>query len=377
MPRLIFATILFLLSLLIFFRAPAKFLWYVSILVTEFSVPFIMLTLVFILCKFGSATYNLLTTIVGLAAMTIFTLPLIQAWRISNKIGQEFNSAFKINNTKNLTAPFRLINIVTGINAKKLPYKTFEYDEIHGLTLDLYQSKAIGKKPCVIVIHGGSWAGGDSQQLPGLNSKLADAGYVVASINYRLAPSYTYPAPLQDVQKCISYLTNNSATFSIDTNNLVLLGRSAGGQIALSAAYTLNDTRIKGVICFYGPADMIWGYQNPTNPLVLDSRKVMKDYLGGTLSEVPEQYRHSSATETITKQAPLTLLLYGQNDPLVSPGHSTRLSAKLKAQGILFFELYLPWATHGFDYTLNGPGGQLSTWTVKRFLEVVSNKKDN
>ena len=102
----------------------------------------------------------------------------------------------------------------------------------------------------------------------------------------------------------------------------------------------------------------------------------MKDYLGGTLSEVPGQYIRSSATETVTDESPPTLLLYGKNDPLVSPGHGTRLSAKLKAQGIPFFELYLPWATHGFDYTLNGPGGQLSTWAVKRFLQVVTREEN-
>ncbi len=375
MARLILVTILFLLSLLVFFRAPTNFLWYVSILVTEFSALFIMLTLVFIFWKFGGATYNVAATLIGIAAIALFLLPYIQAYRISQKLDHEFSAAFSTNSTDNNEAPFQLLKIATGINAKKLPYETLVYDEAHGLTLDLYKGSATGKRPCIIVIHGGSWAGGDSKQLPELNSELAKGGYIVASINYRLAPASTYPAPLQDLQKCIRYLRTNAAGFYIDTNNIVLLGRSAGGQIALSAAYTLKDPGIKGVICFYGPADMVWGYQNPTNPLVLDSRKIMKDYLGGTLNEVPAQYRHSSATETVTKQTPPTLLLYGENDPLVSPRHGTRLSAKLRAQNIALFELYLPWATHGFDYTLYGPGGQLSTWTVKRFLEVVVSRK--
>jgi acetyl esterase/lipase len=140
----------------------------------------------------------------------------------------------------------------------------------------------------------------------------------------------------------------------------------------MAAGYTAYDPRIKGVISFYGPSDMIWGYENPTSPLVLDSRKVMKDYLGGSLAEVPELYRHSSATETVTDQTPPTLLIYGKNDPLVSHLHATRLSKKLKMHRIPFFELYLPWATHGFDYTLYGPGGQISTWTVKQFLRGVT-----
>ena len=69
-------------------------------------------------------------------------------------------------------------------------------------------------------------------------------------------------------------------------------------------------------------------------------------------------------------------MIYAENDPLVSPRHGTRLSQKLKPLNIPFFELYLPWATHGFDYTLNGPGGQLSTWTVKRFLEAILNREN-
>ena len=158
---------------------------------------------------------------------------------------------------------------------------------------------------------------------------------------------------------------------SIDTNNFVLLGRSAGGQIVLSAGNILNDPSIKGVINFYGPADMVWGYANPTNPLVLNSCEVMENYLGGTYDHVPQQYINSSATETASAKSPPTLSIYGKNDPLVSYEHGERLSRKSQSAGVQHFELYLPWATHAFDYTLNGPGGQLSTYAVDRFLELV------
>ena len=149
------------------------------------------------------------------------------------------------------------------------------------------------------------------------------------------------------------------------------MGRSAGAQIALSAAYTLNNPAIKGVISFYGPADMVWGYAHPTNPLVLNSRQVMEDYLGGTDQKVPLQYVISSATKTVTTHSVPTLLLQGKNDPLVAYEHSIRLNAKLAMLNIPHYTLYLPWATHGFDWTLNGPGGQLSTWSIKAFLQKV------
>ena len=218
-------------------------------------------------------------------------------------------------------------------------------------------------------MHGGSWAGGDSQQLPELNSELARAGYHVASINYRLAPQHLFPAPIEDLQASLSFLRSKSEELQIDTSNFVLLGRSAGGQIVLTAAYTLKDPSIKGVISFYGPADMVWGYQNPTNPLVLNSGKVMADYLGGIYEKVPAQYVNGSATETWQIHPVPSLLIHGKHDPLVSHIHAERLGTKLT--GINHYELYLPWATHGFDWTLNGPGGQLSTFAVMQFLNGI------
>jgi acetyl esterase/lipase len=265
--------------------------------------------------------------------------------------------------------------VITGINSKQISYKTFTYDAANGLTLDFYPAPTQGKKPCVIVVHGGSWAGGDSRQLPELNSELAKAGYHVASINYRLAPQYKFPAPIEDLKVALNYLQSQASILLIDTNNFVLLGRSAGGQIVLSAAYMLNDPAIKGVISFYGPADMVWGYANPTNPLVLNSRKVMENYLGGTYTQIPQQYVNSSATETVTSRAIPVLLIYGENDPLVSHLHGIRLGRKLDSLGVKHYNLYLPWATHGFDWTLNGPGGQLGTWCVMRFLENVAFKE--
>ena len=136
----------------------------------------------------------------------------------------------------------------------------------------------------------------------------------------------------------------------------------------LAAAYVLRERGVKGVIDFYGPADMTWGYNHPANPLVLNTHKLMVDYLGGTPAQVPEQYRASSGIAFVNKSAVPTLIIHGRNDPLVDYEHAVKLDSALSTNGVKHFFLSLPWATHGFDYTLNGPGGQLSTYAVKRFL---------
>ena len=97
----------------------------------------------------------------------------------------------------------------------------------------------------------------------------------------------------------------------------------------------------------------------------------MEDYLGGTYSQVPENYRQSSPIEFASVSSPPTLLLHGGNDVLVAFEHSRRLNNKLHQLGVRHYLLALPWATHGFDYNLNGPGGQLSTNLVERFLASV------
>lgn len=229
-----------------------------------------------------------------------------------------------------------------------------------------------GGVPCVIVIHGGSWSSGDSKQLPELNSYLAAKGYNVAAINYRMAPKYQTPAPVEDVKQALDYLTKHSEELHIDTNNIVLLGRSAGAQIALLAAYRLHDKRVKGVIDFYGPADMVWGYSIPSNPLIMDSRKVMENYIGGSYKQVPDKYVACSPIEFADDKAIPTLIIHGDNDVLVSPEHSRRLNLKLQQHNIRHYWLKLPWATHGFDYNLNGPGGQLSTFAVETFLNTIT-----
>ena len=371
MVRLFLVGILFLFSFLILFRAPTNLLWYVSILVTEFCWIFLVLACILLFWKFGDVRYHLTATLLAVITLVMYLLPLIQAFRTGKAVRKEFEMAFGGNQIVNGEQPFTPLKILSGIGAKKVSYQSYIYSPVQELSLHFYPSVVGGKRPCIVVIHGGSWAAGDNLQLPELNSELAKSGYHVASINYRLAPKHHYPAPLEDVRTALDFLCAQADNLKIDTTAFTLLGRSAGGQIALSTAYTVKDARVKAVISFYGPTDMVWGYENPTSPLVLDSRKVMEDYLGGTLQQVPDQYKHSSATETVTSYTPPTLLIYGENDPLVSPRHGNRLTKKLDEKGVKYFTLYLPWATHGFDYTLNGPGGQLSTWTVKQFLAAV------
>src|SRR5262249_11884419 len=129
---------------------------------------------------------------------------------------------------------------------------------------------------------------------------------------------------------------------------------------------------IRGVISFYAPTDLYYSWDNPGNPLVLDTKTILTDYLGGSPTGAPANYNDASPTRLATPGSPPTLLLHGGRDELVSFYQSARLAKRLDEIGVPHFNLLLPWATHGFDYILRGPGGQISTYAIEYFLEAVT-----
>jgi len=379
MFRLFLVVFFFLLSLLTVFRAPTNLLWYVEILVTEFPWIFILVEIALLVWGFKSGRFQTATLLICLVAIAFYSILIIGASRIASTLPAQMAESFGAHDAQKEAAPFSLFKMISGIGATPVPFKTMMYTTAaqQPLLLDFYPSQQAGVRPCVVVVHGGSWAGGNSRQLPELNSYLAKRGYHVASINYRLAPSHVSPAQVKDIRSALQFLRSKAGDLFIDTGNFILLGRSAGGQLVLDAAYTQIDPSIKGVIAFYGPADLVWGAQNPASRWVFDSNKILEDFLGGTYAASPQIYSAGSPINFVTAQSPPTLLLHGKNDVLVAYEHSIRLTKKLTEKGVPHYLLTLPWATHGFDYTLNGPGGQLSTYCVEIFLSAVTNQKRN
>ena len=365
--------LLLLCSLLTVFKAPTKLLWKLSIVMMEWGHYFAVVCLLCLLFR-NNSLLDKLSMSATLLAFVLFLTPLIRAYSVARNLDVDVEKAFGEQDAKVVEiTPLSLVELFAG---KKIPantYETYSYKETGGkaLTMDFYPS-ALKHSPCVLVIHGGGWDSGDSQQLPEINAYLAQKGYAVASINYRLAPKYLYPDQISDVKDAILYLKKNHVELGIDPSNLVLLGRSAGGQLALQAAYTFNDADIRGVISFYAPADMVWGYSIPGNPWIMDSRKVLSDYLGGGCDAIKEKYLDSSPVEHITPSSPPTLLLHGQPDVLVAFEHSIRLNKKLSAAGVKHLLIDLPWATHGFDFNPHGPGSQISRFAIERFLSAVT-----
>ncbi|MBQ3090365.1 MAG: alpha/beta hydrolase [Oscillospiraceae bacterium] len=99
--------------------------------------------------------------------------------------------------------------------------------------LDLYRPKGLkGSLPVIVSIHGGGYFYGTKETYQYYCMDLARRGFAVVNFNYRLAPEWRFPAPLEDTNRLLSWLKEHAAEYSVDINNLFLVGDSAGAQIA-------------------------------------------------------------------------------------------------------------------------------------------------
>jgi acetyl esterase/lipase len=359
------------------FRAPTVWLWMASIVATEFGHCFFLgAATLFCAGIFGPRSCQL-GALVALVAAGLFIRPLFQAWSLAGPLPGELAQAFgplPAALKKSLPAPLSLGALGWGAKTPAVPLRQLVFAENGGspLQLDFYPSQVAGASPCVIVIHSGGWNSGSPEEFLEFNSLLAQHGYAVAAIAYRLAPRWSWPAPREDVLHALRYLQAHAAELGLDPQRFVLLGRSAGGQIAEAVAYTAHDPAIRGCIAFYAPADLELAFRYADPEDILNTYKLLVDYLGGTLAQVPANYADASAILQVTAASPPTLLLHGQNDPLVWNLQSRRLAARLGEAGVPHYFLDLPWATHAFDYNPRSPGGQLSAYAVLYFLAAIT-----
>ncbi|HYO50375.1 MAG TPA: alpha/beta hydrolase [Chloroflexia bacterium] len=368
-------------SLLALFKAPTSLLFKVAVGVTEWGHLLALVSLLPLLPGWRKTRAGQVGAALGVFAALVSISSLVRAVVVAQEVPRRLGAAFGDEpprtspNAPSRPAPLVLTDLIAGVPSPSVSTTTLTYATREGqsLQLDLYRRQGTedAPAPLVVVVHGGSWEGGNRADFPPLSNYLAARGYVVASIDYRLAPQHPFPAARDDLLDAIAYLRENAASLGIDPGRIVMLGRSAGAQLALLVAYTANDPAIRGVVSFYGPTDFPYLYTHPTNPAVLDSDRIIKQYLGGGLEQAPATYDAASPVSFVGTDTPPTLLIHGGRDELVWPIHSQLLAERLEAAKRPYVLLDLPWATHGCDFNFTGPCGQISTYAVERFLAAV------
>ena len=218
-----------------------------------------------------------------------------------------------------------------------------------------------GKRVAVLVLHGGGFTTGSAEHGADLAIALADHDWMGISIDYRLAPTASYPAQVNDVAHWMRYFKKHAARWELDTTRFFLAGESAGATIALNAAYTLNDSCIKAVANLYG-----FTSADSSNAALMNSIARPNDMLQAYRGS--HSFQEISPTEQAKQHAIPTISLHGKKDNIISWEQSAYLDSVLKHQKITCQLVVFPWATHLFNHPPFGPSGQLSVEYIDRFF---------
>jgi acetyl esterase/lipase len=310
----------------------------------------------------------------GVASVALAMYPPLDAWRVAreNKIELSLREYLAGSNESALAPVERTT-------------ETFATVEGQTLKLDVYLSRVKGETlqlPAVIVVHGGSWSAGERSDYPLWNEWLARQGYAVFDIDYRIAPQPNWQTATGDVKCAVSWVKANAARYGVDTARVALLGRSAGGHLALLAAYstgkaalpsscdsaTAPDSSVRAVVSFYAPTDLRWGYEHPANERVLDGPGKIRALIGGTPGTAAETLALASVTSHVDERTPPTLLFHGGHDQLVRDENMSLLAERLRQQRVAHRAVFIPYAQHAFDYNYNGWGSQIARRLISQFL---------
>ncbi len=257
-----------------------------------------------------------------------------------------------------------------------LVYPDIPYAQIDGidpnlLSLDVYTPlTGSGGFPVVLMLHGGSWTGGDKRTLSVSGTKslfFTSQGCIFISINYRLAPDAKYPAPAQDVAAALAWIHSYIGHYGGDARRVYLMGHSAGGQLAALvatdegylAAHGLGLNALAGVILLDGVGIDIPSEVTPhTQPM-----------FEAAFGSDPQVWREASPLAHVTpgKDIPPFLIFYA-GGPGMSQNTGQEFANALTSAGVKNWLVSAPEKTHDTITADVGLPGDPVTDRIMKFM---------
>ncbi|TDM12269.1 alpha/beta hydrolase [Macrococcus lamae] len=269
-------------------------------------------------------------------------------------------------------------------------YHNIVYSKLSGSQLDILMPAKIkkgDKLPLIIWTHGGGYIAGDKKYKNPYLAQLAEKGFIIANINYALAPEYQYPTPIKQQAAASQYMLKNKLNLPIDKNQIIIGGDSAGAQLASQfAAIQTNDKlsetmnmkpsfkkeQLKAVILFGGFYNM--KTVRATNfPRI---KLFMQSYTGEANWEkdfVP--INQMSTTRHVTKDYPPTFLTVGDADPFDS--QARELVTVLQKYNIPYKTSFFDSShqlRHQYQFHMALPESQLTYKKLLMFLRRYTNQ---
>lgn len=235
-----------------------------------------------------------------------------------------------------------------------------------------YPSDATKPTPVVINMHGGGWNHGAKEEQTGFGT-FTGMGFAVANVEYRMTPQAKAPAAVEDIRCAMQYLINNATTLNIDPQRIIFQGASAGGHLALTAAYLQNnriydtncndyqgDIKVFAVIDKYGPAEL--------NDFMFYTSLV--NWLGDNATN--EAFVQSiSPAHLVDANTPPTYIVHGDADPTVPYSQSVTLANKLNEFNVYHQFTTIPDGKHG------GFGDKYNTQISNEIITFLTYLMDN
>jgi acetyl esterase/lipase len=233
--------------------------------------------------------------------------------------------------------------------------------QTQALQLDLLlPASAPAPLPTVLWIHGGGWFSGSRTPLPSGPAGLCSRGYAVASVDYRFAPAWPWPAQLHDVKGAVRWLRAHAATYNLDADRFGAWGASAGGHLAafLGTAGDLGapdaatfgsltvdlegttggnpgfSSRVQAVADWYGQTDFLALRFYPSTADHDAANSDESHLVGAPIQQVPDRVASASPISFVTADDAPFLVMHGTVDDLVAFNQSELLVDALRAASV-------------------------------------------
>ena len=234
-----------------------------------------------------------------------------------------------------------------------------------------------GPTPAVVLAHAGGFHTFDKSDLRGTGRWLADHGVAAIAVDYRLARDDrpTWDKAPQDLVTALRWTQDQAALLNIDADRISLGGMSAGGTLAMNAAWRLQNGTMEvtngrlprpphSVVGFYPGIDVTDMWERD----VTGSRRAAQRFTGGTPEQHPDRYRATSPLLEVTTGLQPTLLVVGDRDRSATPESIDILADALREHGVDTTVGKLPFAEHAFDDAYGSLTSQTSRQILLDFL---------
>ncbi|TMI63564.1 MAG: alpha/beta hydrolase [Bacteroidetes bacterium] len=239
----------------------------------------------------------------------------------------------------------------------------------HKMDIYLPAGRSTTTTKVIIMIHGGGWNTGSKADLDIYIDSLRrrEPSYAVFNLNYRLAnPPDLFPVQENDIKAAVEFIYSKRNEYHI-SDKFVLVGVSAGAHLALLQGYKYTSpVKVKAIIDFFGPTELVDLYNNPPNPLV---QPLLVSVTGGNPTTHASIYASSSPINAVTVQSSPTMILQGGADNVVSPSQSDNLNIRLFTAGVIHQYVFYPTESHGWT----GPNLTDSFNKIQAFLSANVN----